>query len=171
MADPVTSNKIDLQVGFPTDIANALGTLHAKVADIVANQLPLSQRPRQAQPGGSFSTTSTSPVTALSVTGKGKLNAFYLNNTSASYGTQYSIIVDEVATIGGFSGLRTGTFYPLPIFLTTNSSSITTVDTIANGGSMMNMGNGISFKTSLIIQVNVTASSSTGTVYWQYEKE
>jgi hypothetical protein len=39
MADPVTSNKIDLQVGFPTDIANALGTLHAKFADLISNKL------------------------------------------------------------------------------------------------------------------------------------
>jgi hypothetical protein len=34
MADPVTANKIDLQVGFPTDAANPAGSLHAKVEDL-----------------------------------------------------------------------------------------------------------------------------------------
>lgn len=163
------------QVGQRSDTADAAGSVHAKIVELRAylagtyltaltNLITARQKPRYFVMG-SYTTSSTSYVTALSVTGAGKLNVLKLTTTDST--PSYEIYVNGSKVLAGRKSSGSGaTWYPDLNFLLTNSDG---TDTLSSTGVYDNMAGGISFSTSFEIKVKVGSGSLTA--YWAYERE
>lgn len=104
--------------------------------------------PVSGQYNGSFSTASTTYVTALSVTGQGRLNVLYNSTVSITVRVTIDGVIMPIATIG--SGGATGY-----------------INALGLSGSAGTMYNG-AFNHSL--QIEILATAGTVTIQWQYEK-
>jgi len=155
------------QVGLRTDAANAAGSLHAKVTDIVSNKLPPIQKARGILLAGSYSTgTLGTWFTALNIAGRGRLVGLLAYNNYAN-GVSVKVTVDgnvinSTTTPGGSV---VATYYPLVNWLF--------------GGGWDTTGNPrnaeLHFKSSLKIEMlvndNPNVADESGAVYWIYEIE
>ena len=152
------------QVGLRTDVADATGSLHAKVAE-AKNYIDASIATRQKPRGPvnipqSFSTNSTSYVTAYEVSGKGRLVGFaiFVANSDSGGGIRIKITVDGYVVVSDVAGIATNALqYPTDSFLAGADAAI--VNTFANGGGYRN--GELNFKSSLKIEIYNTAGAYT----------
>ena len=171
------------QVGLRTDVASATGSLHAKIKNIIAAELPKLQKPRRAV-GGSFATSvTTNYQTGLSISGRGSLK--FLGCSSLSGSSDYiKLTVDgNVMGWGRAIGHEEIEFLvPSPAFFMQISESgggfeyNTYYAGSSDYGERFNyraIGNGfidIHFSTSLKIEVK-HISNNVNTVHWIYDIE
>ncbi|BCJ86443.1 hypothetical protein [Effusibacillus dendaii] len=153
------------QMGTRGDAANSSGSLHAKVSSI---QNDISTKPQRARSGkytGTVSTTSTTEVSMLSVSGKGRLVALRLRISSTSTTSQnfnVRILIDGVQiaswSLSSPSGTN-GTVLGWPsIYAMLTSANYTEID--------------LSFNGSFELRGYVTgATSYTGYIDYVYELE
>jgi hypothetical protein len=149
------------QIGQRTDPANASGSLHAKVAELknyVNEQLALVQHPRGSAKG-SFATHSASMVTALNLSGKGRLLALKLNaNTNTAAVATVKITVDGEVIAQAWSAAATlANQYLIADWMW----GTTTIFAAAAAGSVVPKNAEISFNESLKLELQ-----SDGNVYW-----
>ncbi|MGO4498795.1 hypothetical protein AB4114_23210 [Paenibacillus sp. 2RAB27] len=139
-------NTTNMRVGTNSDAAG-MDTLFALLKKLDAKAIFGGG---YTQYKGSFATASTTMVTALSVSGAGRLN--YLHAFNAN-GKNVTVIVDGVTVINDLPLGGTGAYLvPVP----TNGS-------YSNSAHQCN----IAFKTSL--QILMKAQSGTPDIHWQYE--
>jgi hypothetical protein len=151
------------QVGLRTDAAAASGSLHAKVKDIADNVLPTLQKPRgPAGVAGVLMTDTGSLVTALDITGRGRLVGLMLNQTSVT-NPSVVVTVDGYAVASGASQLGAGgVSYPDKSYYVYGGS-------FSADGQPRNAE--INFVSSLKIQINSGGAGQQGTIRWFYELE
>lgn len=162
------------QVGLRTDAASSTGSLHAKVKDIVDNQLPMLQKPRgiQGVPGSYVFSTTATWFTALNLTStSGKLLALKIKgNVSRMHGLFIKLTIDGNVVMHGTgrSGGIDGRQVPSQDFLfITDGVSAAFVDC---DDTKAFIPLGLAFKESLRIEV-YNNQGDTFYIYWQYEKE
>lgn len=153
-------------VGNRTDAADAAGSLHAKIKNINDNTLSTLQKPRgPAGVYGSLTSNTGAWVTALNVSGKGRLIALKLYqsaaNVSAVKVTVDGYILANQSSVGGASGNN----YPANDYYLGNPHIW---GNLAEGFSARNAE--INFKTSLKLEL-FGATGATSTLYWLYEIE
>ena len=93
-----------MRIGKKTDAASATGNLHAKVKNIVDNELPKTQRARGVSIT-SFNTSNTSLTTVLSISGRGEL--LILRNRNAGQTgdyAEYEVTMDGTVIFSGQTG-------------------------------------------------------------------
>jgi len=180
MADIIVYDSL----GAPEDTASATGSLHAKIANIIAVELPKLQKPRGSIRGTFSTTVTTSFQTALSVSGKGRLTFFDVAVVAATFSDSCYIEVDGVtigagkATCGVIDGVAGALVTNAQFFnnLDTSNSNAFSTNRYWNGNTVTmqyQAGNGfvdISFTESLKIYVKHISNSS-GVFTWMYEIE
>lgn len=163
------------QIGLRSDAADPAGSLHAKMTEMLSNRLTTTKASyldtaittRQAPRGpvstfGSYSTTSTTYITALEVLGKGKLLG--LKVITDGLGAVRVTVDGYVISMGQTPS--TATSYPSKEWLfANNDAAIAGWDTAGDPRYAE-----IEFKTSLKIEIR-NISGGADTVYWQYVKE
>jgi hypothetical protein len=161
-------------IGTNTDAAGT-STIFARLAQIfnIINAIPTvtPQRPRQAQPPVTFTTSSTSLVTALNVQGKGTLRAILLPTGSGSGSTgnhQVQVIADG-QTILNFTTTTSGALNNS--YLTPFGLSLCTAPEPIPGNSASNEFFELNFTQSLQILVAVPNGAVSQTYKFFYEKE
>ncbi len=154
---------LQYHLGLRTDAASSSGSLHGKMAELRANYLPTElpklQKPRGYGGVGFYRTTSTTPVTALNISGRGALQGIYVHSSSSAQvflkitidGEQFVHTASPWPGAAGFYTLKVGT-YPFDL------------------GAAVSPFLTINFKSSLKIEIYVKATT-TATVYWYYELE
>ena len=146
------------QVGLRTDAADAAGSLHAKVKEardtIINTELPKYQKPRSGYKGAG-STTSTTYVTLLSVSGRGRLARVIFRQTNASYITYLKVTID--GNLLGEVSTQSVTYVDYPSLGFTNAAIET------------KFAFDLCFNASLVIEAKVNGSN--GYAAWAYEKE
>ncbi len=96
---------IKAKIGSRSDTASATGSLHAKVKNIVDNELPKTQRARGVN-FTTFNTTNETLTTVLSVSGRGEL--LILRNRNGAPTTdlaEYEITIDGTVVFHAQTGL------------------------------------------------------------------
>lgn len=163
---------LQYHLGLRTDAASSSGSLHGKMAELrtyLYSNISLVQKPRTTQVKGSFSTTSSTFVTALSITGKGRL--VILQGYSSSNASWIKIIVDGTTTIYSTIPNSSTMLYPSRDFYLHSGGEGEAFATPENGGAHYNMPP-ISYKSSLQIQLQASQSPlASPVIYWVYEKE
>jgi hypothetical protein len=170
-------------VGSNADAASVTGSLHAKIKELrtFLNTLIASVQKPRGIIAGNYTASTTSYVTALSVTGKGTLrHLFAYKTTSNTYQSNVKVIADGVTV--GWGQLIMGdadvVACPAPAFWAgiseDDGNTYTNFDTDFSGTEILfpyALPN-ITFKTSLQIQMKKRSTSYNGSpVYWIYEKE
>lgn len=156
---------LQYHLGLRTDAASSSGSLHAKVTELRNNYLPteLAKYPKLRGYGskGAYSTSSTSYVTALNVSGKGCLKILtFFQNVKMSV----KLTIDGTEVFYGLSQ-DTGSI------ALTIGSSITGADNglfLVSGGSPLI---DINFKTNLKIEIKTEETLGLARVFWYYEIE
>ena len=170
------------QVGQTTDAGSASGSVHAKLKYIndtlipantttLTNNINLRQKPRGPVSAGiDFTTSSTSYVTALSVSGAGRVVALGTSGGSSAGYPTVKITVDGYLFCEA-KGLSNSTAqHPNPMFPFCPSGGATTGFELADATNDVGHGNcQIEFKTSLLIQLKT--SNYGADLYCQYVKE
>jgi hypothetical protein len=167
---------VNTNVGSNANAASATGSVHAKLKELrtyITNQINTSQKPRRAIISGSYAAKNLNPgVTALNITGKGKLNALEISFYHQAETYAYMRITVDGVSLGMFETRRdtSGFFYPSPGFFFNSGDEC--FSTVYNGGSQGNLGGGISFTSSLKIEVWGWKDATSNYVFkWQYELE
>ena len=156
------------QVGLRTDAASATGSLHAKIKNINDNTIPNTVRQKPRGPAGAYGSLTSNIdawVTALDVSGKGRL--VLLGRTqSALNKSMVRVTVDAyvLATSGASYDGPTGDSFPPHDYYLTNPRMVA----MGTGVSAKNAE--IDFKTSLKLELYGEAGA-TSTLRWLYEIE
>ena len=179
MADLIVYDSL----GAPEDTASATGSLHGKLAYIVATVFPTLQKPRHAVIGSFLTSVTTAYQTALSVNGKGSLKflGYWRDNEFAASDYIKLTIDDVVMGNGRFMVGEQAPRFMVPdarFFLNYNNLApnlVTDGLPLYNGSGTVitGYGNGfidISFTANLKIEVK-HIDNNAGHVTWIYDIE
>lgn len=163
--DPVIVYKeLTTQLGKKEDAADPVGSLLARIKDIIDNQLPIIQKPRGPESvPGQLQSSSATTVTALNVSGRGRLIGFTVFCNQATATPVVTLIVDGLTMAsGGFAdGVNGDIYYPSKDYFFYYPGTLTTDGDPRNAE--------IYFKNSLRIDLN--PQGKTVTINWVYELE
>lgn len=145
------------QVGLRTDVADAAGSLHGKVSEvrntIVNVELPKLQRPYGLVTGNG-STSSTSYVDLVNITGRGTFYWAYAHRDGYQYGAGIKLIIDGKTVCQGEVSSVTDRYWLSILSLTTSQTILP-----------------LPFKSSLQIQGRLTSGLNYPLFWWAYAIE
>ena len=182
--DAIVYDEITTQIGDKDDVADPAGSLHAKIKNIIAAELPKLQKPRRAVRGSFATSVTTDYQTGLSISGRGSLKFLGCIGSLSGSSDYIKLTVDGNVMGWGYATGHEGIKFlvPSPAFFmqTSESGGGFEYNTYYTGSSDYGeefnyraIGNGfidIHFSTSLKIEVK-HIRDNVNTVHWIYDIE